>query len=301
MSPPQESAHTAQDEADRTTVVIGIHGLLNKPPKETLALWWKKALDEGLDRNGDGAQPYNFELVYWADVRNPAPVSSAEQDEPYIEAAPGGELPRYQSRTGDHIRDIAQKWGGRLLDWEKEYSGIGRNVEGLLEIKLEDLDEYYSVRDVRRRIRDRLSRVLRQHAGSSILLVAHSMGSIIAYDVLRELEDASGLSIEHLVTIGSPLGLPYVSFRAREEFGPGSVPRNVQRWSNLADPGDKVAVDARLSDEYSARDGIAVEDKLVTNVYLNPAGEPNNHKSYGYLRTPEFTDLLREFLNPGSP
>jgi hypothetical protein len=37
------------------------------------------------------------------------------------------------------------------------------------------------------------------------------MGSIVAYDVLRLIGDERpDFTIEHLVTIGSPLGLPYV-------------------------------------------------------------------------------------------
>ena len=29
------------------TVLIGIHGLRNKPPKDTLADWWKTSIIEG--------------------------------------------------------------------------------------------------------------------------------------------------------------------------------------------------------------------------------------------------------------
>ncbi len=34
-----------------TKVIIGIHGLANKPMRETLADWWEKAIREGLEVN----------------------------------------------------------------------------------------------------------------------------------------------------------------------------------------------------------------------------------------------------------
>jgi esterase/lipase superfamily enzyme len=43
------------------------------------------------------------------------------------------------------------------------------------------------------------------------MLIAHSMGTIISYDVLRDLgqEDPS-FKVPHFATIGSPLDLPHV-------------------------------------------------------------------------------------------
>lgn len=32
-------------------LIIGIHGLSNKPPEKTLATWWEKAMLEGLHVN----------------------------------------------------------------------------------------------------------------------------------------------------------------------------------------------------------------------------------------------------------
>jgi hypothetical protein len=34
-----------------TSVVIGIHGLANKPPSDEKKDWWKRAIIEGLKRN----------------------------------------------------------------------------------------------------------------------------------------------------------------------------------------------------------------------------------------------------------
>ena len=62
-----------------------------------------------------------------------------------------------------------------------------------------------------------------------------------------------------------------------------------------------VAIDAHLADDYLEHHGVRCEDDLVHNDYeiLKPGGrEPdgNHHKSYGYLRTPEFSALVNGFL-----
>jgi hypothetical protein len=127
------------------------------------------------------------------------------------------------------------------------------------------------------------------------MLIAHSMGSIVAYEVLRDCEHAvPGLEVAHFVTVGSPLGLAEV-----EEVvsGPMRVPDCVARWSNFADPRDQVARwDTFLSENFEAsRKGVVIVDHLVINGYLSPTGKPNPHKIYGYLRTPEVSDLIAGF------
>ena len=61
-------------------VIIGIHGLGNKPPKKQLEHWWKLAMMEGLKTHGFHTKLPNFELVYWADILNERPLSESEKD-----------------------------------------------------------------------------------------------------------------------------------------------------------------------------------------------------------------------------
>ena len=279
-------------------VIMGIHGLLNKPARQTLEAWWADALLEGLKRNGAADLAPAFELAYWADVRHASPIALAELDEPYLEASGAGPLPRYEPGLLDKAREVADKWGSRKIDKAKDLIGVGPVVEELLGVKLADLGEYYADDRIRQGIRRRLGALLDRHRDDSILLIAHSMGSIIAHDVLRELESASPVAVEHWITIGSPLGLPLVSKKIRDEFGEQRTPTNVRRWSNLADPGDKVALDCNLETDYGpGLEGVQVEDVLVENGYVNALGEANNHKSYGYLRVPELSDRVDSFLS----
>ena len=138
-------------------------------------------------------------------------------------------MPLYDSRRLDKIRAFFEKWGGRTIDKGKDLIGLDEPVERLLGIKLMDLRDYYSNEEKRKKMRDRLSDLLRQHQNDKIFLIAHSMGSIIAYDVLRQLEKTEPTKVEHFVTIGSPLGLPFVTLKIRQEFGATRSPENVQR------------------------------------------------------------------------
>src|SRR5215469_8165030 len=50
------------------SVIIGIHGLANKPPSVDKPEYWKRALIEGLKRNcGKTTNELSFDFVNWAD------------------------------------------------------------------------------------------------------------------------------------------------------------------------------------------------------------------------------------------
>lgn len=278
-------------------IIVGIHGLLNKPPQEVLDDWWAKAIAEGLHRNHGGQSlPVPFEFAYWADIQYLSPIPVVDVEDRY-ELAPGqGPLRRYTPGLLDKARAVAQKWGGRVLDKEKDLIGLGTNVEMLLGMKFSDLADYYDQEGKRQQMRSRLSDLLERHQGKEIFLIAHSMGSIIGYDVLRTLDHAGTLKGVYVVTIGSPLGLPIVTSHIRREFGGTQTPQNVRQWTNIADPGDKVALDCNLADEYTANaTGVQVHDVLTHNDYVNQGRKANKHNSFGYLRAPELSDLVHDF------
>ncbi|MCK5372661.1 MAG: hypothetical protein KAQ62_29055, partial [Cyclobacteriaceae bacterium] len=67
-------------------VIIGIHGLGNKPPKEMLENWWEKAMIEGLEKSNNPYQLPHFELVYWADILYDKPLDEhiVDKEDPYF-------------------------------------------------------------------------------------------------------------------------------------------------------------------------------------------------------------------------
>jgi hypothetical protein len=296
-------------------IVIGIHGLGNKPPKELLTKWWKEAILEGLRKNNYSTKDFNFELVYWADIlhKNPLDPNEANKEnplylnEPYI---PEGKI---VNRTGMGFRrkalEYLEKYSEKIL-----VNGIlSLNIASLTELfihrHLKDLEQYYSnsyiskgnekqlVRDV---MIEHLAETLKKHKRKKIFLIAHSMGSIIAYDTLKY--HAPELKVEILATIGSPLGQAYVINKFQNEITSYKgekfiIPENIIRgWYNFADEEDQVAINHHLEKIFQENSlGIKIKNIPVHNTY-KISETRNPHKSYGYLRTPEFSEVLNSFL-----
>lgn len=272
-------------------LIIGIHGLSNKPEENTLAKWWEAAMVEGLNKNCSlPVTALDFHSVYWADVMYPGgPDENPDKYKP----ADKSELKYYKDGWLDDLRIRAQGIGDNFLDFMKDKLDIDKPAEEVLKNKLPDLYRYYTDKTIRNELRGRLEAVIRDNRNKRLMVIAHSMGSIIAYDVLRALgrEDQT-LAVEHFVTIGSPLGLPHVKHMILKESPLVRTPSVVRKWSNLADRRDPVALDIHLSDDYEENfAGVKVKDDLVMNDWGGI-----HHKSYGYLRTPEFSDLLKNFV-----
>ena len=63
------------NQSGSSKVIVGIHGLANKPPLEDLEDFWKKSIDEGLEKNQSISRPtYDYEMVYWADLLYSSPT-----------------------------------------------------------------------------------------------------------------------------------------------------------------------------------------------------------------------------------
>lgn len=281
-----------------TKLIIGIHGLNNKPAPDILRNWWKASIAEGISRNCGGQRvDVDFVLAYWADVMYSAPVALAEVAEPYVAAGGSGPLPRSGMSIGSITAARIQEGVGKVL--EKVFGApVAEDViRDAFETRAPDLHRYRHHRATRNAVRERLRERLRaaRAGGRQIMLIAHSMGSIVAYDVLRAASrNLPGLRISHFVTLGSPLGLVEVK---EIVSAPLRVPECVARWSNFADPRDYAARwDTRLSNDYRANSaGVTISDHLVINGYVNRSGKPNPHKIYGYLRTPEMSELIASF------
>jgi C-terminal processing protease CtpA/Prc len=142
----------------------------------------------------------------------------------------------------------------------------------LLRRLVPDAEAYFFKPRKRDRMRARLRSTLKAVQGPAIV-VSHSLGTAIAYDVLRE--PAFGArDIPLFVTLGSPLG--YQEIQARVTT-PLRVPRPVDRWTNAADRLDVVALDTGLNNDFNG--GMKLIDVRVDNI------SPNHHAACGYLRT----------------
>ncbi len=182
----------------------------------------------------------------------------------------------------------------------------------MMERYFSDLDTYYTQEcttlqkencSAKADIQERLISMLQKYADHEILLISHSMGSIIAFDVLSDSKQE--WAINTFVSMGSPLGLPPIvsrNFQDQHALSPHIKRPHAPdciwpHWYNVSDLRDTVALDHTLRDDYAPNDkGLKAVDLLVTNDYeVNK--QPNPHKSYGYLRAPEVARIIDAFLN----
>lgn len=298
-------------------VILGIHGLGNKPPKSLLEHWWKLSMTEGLIASGYKGVLPKFELVYWADVLHEKPLSLSEEDtgsafhidEPYVMGLK--DTPSKIHDTRKKVVDFLGKTVNRVFlkeDLSLNYSFIS---DTLINRYFRDLEIYYSGNctgktelhcAAKKMIRERLSSVLEKYPNDEIFLIGHSMGSVVAFDVMTFM--LPHFRVKTFVTMGSPLGLPMIISKiASEKKKTGHDTVHLQTpasvtggWYNLSDILDKIALNYKLSEFFSENSyGVKPVDQLVVNNY-EVNGKSNPHKSYGYLRTPEFSNILQKFI-----
>ena len=296
-------------------VIIGIHGLGNKPPKPLLEKWWKASIEEGLQKAGKKEINYKFEMVYWADILHEEPLDENCNDpenplclvEKYVPAN-NNFIPEDHSTRRKIIDFLSEEVDSILLnkDFTLNYSFI---TDVILKHWFADLDIYYREKNnhlgitaANELIRKRTAEIIKKYHNHEILVIGHSMGSIIAYDVMAF--DLKNIEIDTFITIGSPLGLPVVKSKIAAERRLNhtntrhlSAPSNViSHWYNFSDLADKVAFNYKLSDDFTInRHKVKPIDFVVNNDYaIN--GKANPHKSFGYLRTAEVSAKIIEFL-----
>jgi hypothetical protein len=155
-------------------VIVGIHGLNNKPPEDRLKAFWIKAITEGLRRNLNlDASGIEFELVYWADLMydkslepDPGPLIAHPDPRqydlaPYTEAEGVGPLPQHEKSLLHKIKTIGKEMLGGIFDKGIALPGVSKVTDEVVEHKAIDLHRYYEDPDKRRAIRQRLSEALR--------------------------------------------------------------------------------------------------------------------------------------------
>lgn len=117
---------------------------------------------------------------------------------------------------------------------------------------------YLHDREIREKIKNR---VLAQITEDTKVLMGHSLGSVVCYEVLCQNPD---LPIKIYVSLGSPLGIKKIVFDRLDpspQNGIGSRPKGIEKWVNIADDKDIVALEKKLNPFF---DGL-IEDKLIDN------------------------------------
>ena len=158
-------------------------------------------------------------------------------------------------------------------------------AKAFLERFVKDVFAYFYQPGAREQIQQRLRDEIDAQA-SPFVLVAHSLGTVIAFEVLSERRPRQDCSL--FVTLGSPLGIDEVQDMIIERDGKLQVPENILAWHNFADRIDPVAADAGLSNDFTSlrspgKPAVQILDQRIVNDRTLSLREFNPHSSLGYL------------------
>ncbi len=281
----------------REPLIIYIPGLLPKPEPEAHCEQLLRCLLEGIRRidvavaRDIEARPRAFDIVSWTydfygvhrDINLDLPSIEAALRQPEATPQDIAEAVSWKRRLARAIYRA-----GDLMPFL-----IPRLANEKLELHLRDLRRYNrNDNDVAQLVRRRLKVPLEAAAaaGRPILLIAHSMGSVIAYDALWQMSrtEERDVGVDLWLTMGSPLGQNYIQERllGRDETGARRFPNNVRRWVNISAVGELTALDRQLAKDFGDMERLGLVEEIVDFEIFNfyrLDGALNVHAEYGYL------------------
>ncbi|MGW0808114.1 trypsin-like serine peptidase [Nonomuraea sp. NPDC002799] len=268
---------------------------------ERLRRYWTAGLNGGLTRAGlDTIKPDDVWFPFYAprliqamgqletlprfarealgdpvEAAAPGPAGTRRLYEQMIaEAAARAGLPAGAEGLGDAVH--------RALSWLADTTGLDRLLIATI---FGDVAAYLDDQKVREAVLDSVLQTMPRTG--RLVLVSHSLGTVVAMDVLTRLDPA--VHVELLVTAGSPLGLD--SVQQRLLTGGPHRPGRVAHWFNAWCPTDSVAIGCPLNDHWRG--------ELTETAVSNPAGRA--HDIEEYLAHPEVAQVIGSALTSPAP
>jgi hypothetical protein len=303
-----KSVRAAETSGDGFQVIY-IHGIGEQEPPLTL----KRNYDEALFGRDVGDRT---RMVYWADILHPLDGPDArmfgtagrvdwEVNAMFDETILSEEASAFAEKLGKKMLD-------RLPDETDEVSQVAACAEmggfdakilpsgsfrrwltrKITETFIKDVSAYFYDEGVRERVQSRFESLV-VPGGGPYVIVSHSLGTVIAYDVLSQLGD--DVDVVLFVTLGSPLGIAEVKDHIEK---PHKIPAGVNAWKNFADRLDPVALDPGLGNEF--KPGNFIADDLIINLHTRRLRGFNPHSSLGYLGHPHVRDAVHALVPPES-
>jgi pimeloyl-ACP methyl ester carboxylesterase len=252
----------AQADRDRPIILL-VHGrgMLGRDTAATRQLWLD-ALRSGAATMTRGAtlEDRDVRVVWYADVLDPRVASGCDY-------SAGDPRALRDSRTDGSVKQFVSLAGGLLT----ALSGMAEG-EQATEVRGLAADASF-LADARKRCATeaRLDSAISRARGEGrpIILVGHSLGSLVAYDYLSSRKE-SGL-VQEFVSIGSMVGASGLRqlLIGGDSTDTLSIPKSVRSWVNVRNDKDPLATPLPL-----------VRDIVTTP----PADELDPHEMVGYLR-----------------
>jgi hypothetical protein len=185
--------------------------------------------------------------------------------------------------TDDQIREVAGQDVVEKgpLNWKWVQAGLvalDRFVPGAssaaIALMTQDVYRYLRNAGVRDVIEEGVRKALPE--GEECVVVSHSLGTVVAYNLLRREGRQRNWSVPLLVTLGSPLGVTAIT----RSLKPIEHPSAVSSWFNAYDGGDVVALYPLDAERFPVLPTVENYGEV-----RNPT--PNKHGITGYLGDPE--------------
>jgi len=278
--------------------IIAVHGIAKQFMGEaTIKAEWLPALRDGLKRAGGNlAADDDMACAFYGDLFRPR-RTKAHGDPPYDasdvdnddeklllelwwkEAAEAdSRVPGPDERTRLRTPRIVQ----RSLNALSNSPFFAKISERALIGALKQVMTYFHDDEKRALIRDRVENEV---GDDTRIVIGHSLGSVVAYEVLAAHSD---WPVKVFVTLGSPLGIPNLIFDRLQpppSGGVGQWPGGVEDWVNIADAGDIVALVKELQTCFGER----VQDRLIYN-------GSHAHDATPYLTSEEVGEAVKRGL-----
>jgi len=277
--------------------VVCIHGIAQElESRDSLLAEWVPSLCGGISNAGGQLDPTDVDMAFYGILFRP----------PGSKGAMGGaiEIPNYKPRDLDNPLEIAlaeeiyaavaltpggsgtkakagERTVGHMLEAIAATPFFGNVAQRVVIWFLKQVRLYLTEPETRRAAQKSL---IDRVGAETRVIVAHSLGSVVAYETLCAHPE---FPVRTLITLGSPLGTPALLPRFVPPVRPGNAPwpTGLERWVNVADAADIVALCKQLRPLYGER----VLDQVVHN-------GATMHNVLPYLTAPQTGRAILEGL-----
>ena len=289
--------------------IVFVHGRAQEH-KDAVALkaQWISALREGLGKSGLQLPipeeaihfPYYGQTLY--DLVSGAPRDKVaeiivrgdnanEEERAFMRAV----IQEVKQKAGVSDAMVAEVAGQDVftkgpLNWEwlqGVLKAIDRHVPhaSSAAIALSTNDVYHYLSNIG--IRDEIETGVRQamQADTPTIVVGHSLGTVVAYNLLRREGKASRWKVPLFVTVGSPLAITAI----KKGLAPNKHPECIGKWFNAMDERDVVALYPLDASHFPISPTIENKTDLRNET-------PNRHGISGYLNDKEVAQRIYDEL-----
>lgn len=284
--------------------IVAVHGVNNhfgseisdtriEELRRLKAAAWTRQLSQGL---GHTVHRLDLDFAYYADKLATGPTAHGADGPDYLDSPLAQQMLTdwaYELGVSDQVVQ-----GHATVPLRALSSWVARKfdlAEGPLRVFLRLLFTEVSVyleaeaAPARHAAREEVAARIARHQPR--IVIAHSLGSVVAYEALHAHPE---LRPELFLTLGSPLALPRAVFHrlvptplSDGQTLRGTRPPGVTRWVNITDVGDPVAVPPQLSSFF---EGIAMDHPTVIS------GLFRFHHAENYLRSATTAATLAPYL-----